>query len=394
MLVSVSSSAQPIKTLIWIRMENQTFDKLLGTDPRVNGATTGKRSDGTVMNLAHASDTPPDCGHAWADAHTAMHLVGGTYQMDNFDLIAGCTGAPYNAYVQNVQADIPNIWGLAQTYAVADNNFSWLAGPSLPNHLAEEAGTSFEVIDNPTGGVVGHGWGCDSTGQIVRSMHTDGTIYTQSSCLVTAPVIQDSLDAVGVNWYYYAPPIGTASYQWNTLSAIQHIRNGADWAKDVDVGNFNADIAAGGFNTTAAVIWITPTATNNMHPPASTATGDAWLGSTVAAIKNSIYWPHCMILITWDDFGGYFDHVPPPVNNVYGYGPRVPLIVVSPFAKPGYVGHVLYTSDSILAQIEATFSAPCLGNGDCTANTFGDMLQAQTSGSTTTNAVIRGGVFN
>ena len=389
------ADAQKIKYIFHIRMENRTFDEMFGTFPGADGVTTGKRSDGTVMSLAAAGDTQTDCGHSWDDAHSAMNLVGGTYLMDSFDKVGNCTVPPYPAYVQQSQSDIPQAWSLASTYALADYNFSRLAGPSYPNHLLFEAATSCQAIGNPAGGIVGNGWGCDGGGnQVVSSERTDGSKYLQSACMdvcnttgATIVTIQDKLDSAGINWYYYAPPIGSVSYQWNTLSAISHIRNGADWAKDVDVANFAADVAGGAFNTTAAVVWITPTAANNQHPPASVSAGDTWLGQQVTAIKNSQYWANSLILITWDDFGGFYDHVPPPVDDFYGYGPRVPMIVVSPFAKRGYVSHTLYSSDSILAQIESTFGVPCLGFQDCNANLLNDML------STGSRATIRGVVI-
>src|SRR5277367_6007939 len=124
LLVAVSSSAQQIKYVFHIRMENRSFDEFFGTFPNANGATSGKISTGATVSLLPAGDTQTDCGHAWVDAHNAMNQVAGVYQMDSFDKVTGCVSPPYQAYVQQSSTDIPQAWALAQTYALADYNFS------------------------------------------------------------------------------------------------------------------------------------------------------------------------------------------------------------------------------------------------------------------------------
>jgi len=94
--------------------------------------------------------------------------------------------------------------------------------------------------------------------------------------------------------------------------------------------------------------------------------------SIVNAIGNSPYWSNTAILVTWDDWGGWYDHVAPQILNSYEYGFRVPMIVVSPYAKQGYISHVTHDFGSILKFIESTFNLPSLGYADAPADNLSD----------------------
>ena len=108
------------------------------------------------------------------------------------------------------------------------------------------------------------------------------------------------------------------------------------------------------------------------HPSSNDGSGPSWVASVVNAIGNSQYWDNTVILITWDDWGGWYDHVPPTIINSYEYGFRVPLIVVSPFARQGYVSHVTHDFGSILKFIEETYRLPSLGYADALADDLSD----------------------
>lgn len=378
LMCSVAYAAtSPIKYIFWIKMENHSFNDFFVTFPGAqNVSLTGKRSDGTTMALVHAGDAPTDCGHNWTDAHTAMHLVGGVYQMDQFDKEFGCGSSPYKAYVYHTQADIPQLWSLATTYSLSDNFFQDLAGESYPNHLYSDAATSDQIINNPAGIGTG-GWGCRTVGQTAPAERPDLTTYNHTTCF-DVTTIQDQLDAAAVPWLYYTPNVGTPGYHFGTLSSIAHIFNGPEWATNVkDYSTFSADVTAGNLPLTKFFAQIIPDSVHNQHPVASISAGDTWLGQQISAIKNSIYWQNSLIVVTWDDWGGFYDPLPPPQTDFYGLGPRVPLLVVSPFAKTGYISHVQTSPSSILAQIEHTFGVACLTTRDCTANDLSDMLVTQ-----------------
>jgi phospholipase C len=139
-----------------------------------------------------------------------------------------------------------------------------------------------------------------------------------------------------------------------------------------------SDIANGNL---AQVSWVIPNGTNSDHA-GSTATvnGPSWVAAIVNEIGHSPYWANTAIVITWDDWGGWYDHVPPPqvINNGtswgsgYVYGFRVPLVVVSPYARAGYISHVNHDFGSILNLIEQTFSLPSLGYADAYADNLSD----------------------
>jgi phospholipase C len=121
------------------------------------------------------------------------------------------------------------------------------------------------------------------------------------------------------------------------------------------------------------VSWIIPTGQASDHAGVNDGSGPSWVTSIVNAIGASPYWNNTAIILTWDDWGGWSDHVPPPaILNSYEYGFRVPLVVISPYAKAGYISHTVYDFGSILKFVEATFGLPNIAPGAATpyADTF------------------------
>jgi phospholipase C len=121
----------------------------------------------------------------------------------------------------------------------------------------------------------------------------------------------------------------------------------------------------------AQVSWVMPDGADS-DPTGNKGTGPAWVASIVNAIGNSPYWSNTAIIITWDDWGGWYDHVAPPIYNSYEYGFRVPLIIVSPYSKQGYVSHVQHDFGSIVKFIDEVFDLPALGYADARADDFSD----------------------
>ena len=110
--------------------------------------------------------------------------------------------------------------------------------------------------------------------------------------------------------------------------------------------------------------WVIPSGRASDHPAANEGEGPSWVAAIVNAVGGSQYWQNTVVFITWDDWGGFYDHVAPPIYNSYEYGFRVPLIVVSAYAKQGYVSHVTHDFGSILRFIEKQFGMPTLGFAD------------------------------
>jgi phospholipase C len=157
---------------------------------------------------------------------------------------------------------------------------------------------------------------------------------------------------------------------WTGPNAIYHLRFGPDWDNVVvEPSQVLQDIPEGRL---AEVSWVIPPGRSSDHGSNNDGTGPSWVASIVNAIGNSTYWSNTAIFITWDDWGGWYDHVAPQIVNSYEYGFRVPLIVVSAYAKPGYVSHVTHDFGSILKFIERNYGLPSLGYADERADDLSD----------------------
>jgi phospholipase C len=190
----------------------------------------------------------------------------------------------------------------------------------------------------------------------------------QAPCLEHS-TLPDLLDAKGMNWRYYAMAGAWNSY-WNGPAAIRHLRQGPDWANVVpQQTQVLMDIANA---TLPAVSWVMPSGQASDHPGTTDGSGPSWVAAIVDAVGHSRYWRNTAIFVTWDDWGGWYDHVAPTIYNSYEYGFRVPLLVVSPYAKRGYVSHTTHDFGSILRFVEDNFDLPTLGYADSRADNLAD----------------------
>jgi phospholipase C len=353
-----------IKHIVFIIKENRSFDEYFGTFPGADGATSGKTSTGRIINpLPQTPDVMShDLGHDWGDAHTAMD--GG--KMDHFDLVTN--GSDLLGYTQMHQSDIPNYFAYAHQFVLADRMFSSLGGPSFPNHLYTVASQSGGAVDNPS--TTNGAWGCDSDdASTVNVMDSSGHFTKQFPCF-DFQTIADSLQSANISWKYYAPSFGQLGYGWSALDAIKHIRNGPLWSTNVvSDTQFALDAQNGNL---PAVSWLVTKNPESDHPPASACDGENWTVQQINAIMQSPDWGSTAIFLTWDDFGGFYDHVPPPAVDAYGLGPRVPLIIISPYAKQSFISHTQYEFSSFLAFLEARFGLTALSSRDASANSMTD----------------------
>lgn len=352
-----------IKHIVFIIKENRSFDQYFGTFPGADGATSGPTSTGTTIPLGHTPDRMAhDIGHGWSDAHVAID--GG--KMDKFDLVSH--GSDLTGYTQMQQSDIPNYFAYAHQFVLADRMFSSLEGPSFPNHLYTVAAQSGGAIDNPIKNPSG-AWGCDSDSTATVAVKDTAGKVTQEPPCFDFQTIVDSLQTAGISWKYYAPGMGQSGYNWSTLDAVNHIRNGPLWASNVvAMTQFVTDAQSGNL---PAVSWIV-SGTTSEHPPDSTCLGENWTVQQINAVMQGPDWSSTAIFLTWDDFGGFYDHVPPPGVDTYGLGPRVPLLIISPFAKRGMVSHTQYEFSSFLALLETRFGLAALTSRDATASNMTD----------------------
>ena len=370
-----SAAAPPAKRpkiqhIVFIIKENRSFDEYFGRFPRANGATAAKLSTGQTIPLGHTPDqVSHDIGHDW---FSGIEVIDGG-KMDLFDInYGGNLKGDMLAFTQMGQTDIPNYWAYAKRFSLADAMFSSLHGPSLPNHLYTIAGqsdgiVSVPVVTDPTS----MGWGCDSVSAItVQFLQSDGSVVDKAPC-VDIQTLGDVLDANNITWKYYSGLYGTSGYQWNVYNNIKHIRYGPEWStRTGDQNQFDSDAMSGNL---PAVSWLTPPNERTEHPPYSSCYGENWTVDKINSIMQGPDWATTAIFLTWDDFGGFYDHVAPQQIDKYGLGPRVPLIVISPYARAGAIIHTPYEFSSVLKFIEKNFALPSLGARDVTAN---DMMDA------------------
>jgi phospholipase C len=288
-------------------------------------------------------------------------------------------------------SDVQPYFRLAEKYTFGDRMFQTNQGPSFPAHQFIISGTSAPTAtsnlfasDNIFPGVSGAGC-LAAANEMVHMIDPSGTESSFQYPCFEHPTLTDLLDSKGISWRYYAPLAGSI---WTAPDAIKHICQpqtqnnqpvctGAAWSNVIiPQTQVLTDIAN---NQLAAVSWVIPTGATSDHALQNDGSGPSWVASIVNAIGNSSYWSNTAIIITWDDWGGWYDHVPPPrvlVNCTqwgcgYVYGFRVPLIIVSPYAKAAYISHTPHDFGSILKFIEENFGLPSLGYAD--ANSLDDL---------------------
>jgi phospholipase C len=371
-----------IRHIVIIVKENHTFDNLFGQFPGANGATTAHKGE-NVVPLGRTPDAlPGDISHSSRSALTAVD--GGA--MDGFYRLPGAVERGQDvADSQYSETQIPLYWQYAQTYTLADSFFSISLGPSFPNHLALVQGFPSHVIDNPSSASSPSGsssksakssWGCDAPAGITVRTYNDGAYHHIRPCFNTE-TLADEADAAGVTWRYYAPDRAQRGYVWSSFDAIKHIRQSAQWSRNVvPPSNFRTDVQNGGLRS---ISWLIPPFEYSEHPPASECVGENWTINQVNAVMESPYWQHTVIFITWDDFGGFYDHVRPPIYGKYELGPRVPLLVISPFSQTATVAHRIYDFRSILKLAEQVFGLPSMVNYDRSVNSLSDLLDGSPS---------------
>jgi len=353
-----------IQHVVFIIKENRSFDNYFGTFPGANGAKSGKISTGETIPLGHTTDQAHDVQHNWNGAHWAID----NGRMDRFDQIGMANqNGNYITYTQLQESDIPNYFNYASTFTLADNMFSSIKSDSFPNHIYAVAASSGGVMDVPYSQISKNPpWGCDADPTTtVTFLDSTGSISKVFPCF-NFSTLADSLQNQNLSWKYYAPSQGQPGYNFSVLDAFSQIRNTGLWQTNVvPVTSFINDASSGNL---PAVSWLVNGTPLDEHPPNSSCAGENWTVEQINAIMQGSDWSSTAIFLIWDDFGGFYDHVPPPGIDQFGLGPRVPLIILSPYARPSYISHTQYEAASVLKFIEEVFNLPSLGQRDVNAN--------------------------
>lgn len=374
---------QKIKHIVVIYQENRTFDNMFNGYPGADTVQQGTIHTGQVVPLQQVSlAVGYNIGHKGKDFFTAVDKG----KMDGFDLVAaGNVGSahgyvlvpPNPEYAIVPPAENKPYWIMASQYALSDRTFASNIDSSFVSHQYLIRGQANSAVDNP-GGVP---WGCDTPGgALVPTLLANQKYGPGISPCFDGPTIGDELDAKGLSWNYYAPQVlqqGAPGYNfggvWSAYGAIKHMRYSSHWGTNVHWPETDILKAIPAGNL-ASLTYITPKLQNSDHPSCFTLNGPSWVSAIVNAIGNSQFWNSTAIIVEWDDSGGWYDHVLPPALDYDGVGFRIPMILISPYAKHGYVSHTQHETASILKFAEDTFGLPQLAPSDTRAVDFLDMF--------------------
>ncbi len=369
---AAGSGIEKIQHIITISMENRSFDEYFGTYPGANGIPRNASGVPTVCSPDPAKGTcqkpyvdhrdnnfggPHGTANARADINNgAMNgYVGQTeHAQCSIPSNPGCGSYPIDVMGYHVQSDIPNYWQYAQQFVLQDNMFQPDASWSLPAHL-------FMVS----------GWSALCANHAVTSCKSTGAIPSSKPYLFAWTDLTYLLHKNNVSWRYYVvsgtepdcqddAAISCAPVKqdaktlsiWNPLPAFDTVKADGQLGNIQSVSKFYAAAKAG---TLPAVSWVVPSDDVSEHPWSSIKAGQAFVTSLVNAVMNGPDWNSTAIFISWDDWGGFYDHVNPPTVDPAGYGLRVPGLLISPYAKQGYIDHQTLSFDAYLKFIEDDF---------------------------------------
>jgi phospholipase C len=412
-----TSTTASIKHVVIVMQENHSFDNVLGRlcvqYRRCDGATTGLVHDGTIIDLPAAKNIVPRAPHN----HEAMLTAIDGGRMDGFDaMVAGeqnCAGPAYDCYQAYDPSQIPDLAALALNFVISDRTFQSDLAASWGSHLGLVAGTLDGFSgDNPCSpprcpSVVpaAPGWGCDSHRDAPWRARPDDPLSYQPACVpdpelampnggayrqsdvAWTPTIMDRLDGAKLSWKLYAgtdkvPASAETSdfpengYQWAICPTFADCLYTSQ-ARNLALASQVIDDAATG--SLPAVSIVTPTSADSQHNLYSMRMGDNWIGRVVQAIENGPDWSSTAVFITYDDCGCFYDHVAPPS----GLGIRVPMVIVSPYAKRSFTDSTVASYASLLAFVEHNFKLRPLAKTDAEAYDFANSFNFSTLNAST-----------
>ncbi len=368
-------ASSPIKHVVVLYQENHSFNDLLGDlcvteGDRCAGSTVGRVSNGMKVPLRAESDIVPGAGHEPTDQIAAIN--GG--QMNGWDHVDECDAKhDYQCMTQVHAGSVPTLWKLADTYAISDMTFETATSASWGSHLELVAGTMDGFLGFEPNSALrrGKGGGCDS----MKDTAWQGPGYPNPiqvpTCVPDAqghgpyrtspvpyvPTIMDTLDAAGLSWHIYAPgKRGDFGYGWAICPTFYECLGSGQADKVRRPHDFARAALAGKLPAFSIVIPYPP---DSQHNGRSLMEGDNWLATNVNAVMHGPDWATTAIVIAYDDCGCFFDPVPPPT----GFGVRVPVVIVSPYARARFVDHNIASLASLLAFTEHVFGLPALPGG-------------------------------
>jgi phospholipase C len=363
----LDSGAGKIKHVVWIVQENRSFDDMFQAYPGADTVSKGKDSAGDEIPLQPISlTTAYEINHSDQGMFLACDgtgkLPGTKCKMDGFDKEHEYGGPYYGQYAYVPHNESKPYFDMAHEFVLADHDFASQLDESFVAHQYIIAAQAHSAVDVPD-----FYWGCgggrtDSVATLTQTRQYGNSVVP---CF-NYTTLGDELDKAALPWKFYTSKY-TVPYGgfWSSYQAVKHIFHGPDWKKDVvwPQKRFLTDVKT----KLAAFTWITPTCEDSDHSDCGGGMGPSWVTSLVNAIGESKYWDSTVVFVQWDDWGGMYDHVPPPFKDYDGNGFRVPLIVISPYAKKNFVSHKQYETASVLRYAEDLYGLNQLSAADARA---------------------------
>ncbi len=378
---SLSGASSKIQHVVIIFQENRSTNDLFNGLPGAGTVRVGKNSLGQSVTLQPRLLTAPyDISHK----HSAFVIEYAGGKLDGWNLVYSaclkhktCPPADIRAYGYVPEKEVEPYFVMARRYAFARNMFQTNQGPSFPAHQYILSGTStisdsspLRAAENPLTTKKKLTGGCDSPkGSLVWLIDAKGRENRQIYPCFDRNSLIALIEGQSLTWRYYQAHLGPGL--WEGPDAILPVYNSSEFAIDVVAppSQALADIKNGNL---ASVAWVTPTAAASDHAGITDGSGPSWVASVVNAIGKSQYWDNTAIFVTWDDWGGWYDPAPPHQFNSYELGFRVPLLVISAYAKPHYISTKQHEFGSILKFTEQAFNLGSLGTTDVRADDLSD----------------------
>jgi len=363
-----ATGAGKIQHVVYIVQENRSFNDMFQGYPGADTVSRAKTLSGKTIALRPVSlATVYEIDHSaqamFAACHGTGKLPGTDCLMDGFSRESRYGGPPDGEFAYVPHSETQPLFDIAQQFVLADRMFQSQLDESFVAHQYIIAAQADSSVDVPEGY-----WGCGGgPGDLVETITLERKLGKEQTACFNYKTLGDELDQAGLPWRFYTSP-----YQdviegfWSGYQAVKHIFDGPDWSKDVITPQkqFLEDVPAGKL---ASFTWITPLCANSDHMDCGGGYGPSWVATLVNTIGKSQFWNTTAIFVQWDDWGGLYDPIPPPHKGYDGLGFRVPLLVISPYAKKNYVSHTQYETASVLRFAEDLFGLKQLAAADARA---------------------------
>jgi phospholipase C len=353
---ATATAGGKIKHIVYIVQEGRSFDNLFQGYPGADTVSKGMNSKGQTITLQPSSlkekyriDDSADAMFAACDG--TGHLPGTDCRMNGFNKEESYEGPPNPQYVYVPHDESKPYFEMAREWVVGDKMFASQLDESYTAHQYIIAAQAARAVDIPDGAP----WGCDAPdGELIPTLTDKRTFGLQEFPCFDYQTLGGELENARLSWRYYTDTTGIDGY-----ASIK----GSYWQEHIVKApqQFLKDVANGKL---ANFTWVTPTCLDSDAGACGGGHGPSWVAALVNTVGRSRFWDSTAIFVQWDDWGGFYDHVAPAYKNFDSLGFRVPLLVISPYAKRDYVSHVEYETASVLRFAEDTYGLGQLAAAD------------------------------